>query len=95
MFQSDRRAFLRGLGVSIALPAFESLYAANESLSRTNAKRFVCVAPNYGMYPGGFFPEETGSEYAMPSLLKTLEPHRNDFSIFTNLDHPGVGGGHG
>jgi len=28
LFQSDRRAFLRGLGVSIALPAFESLYAA-------------------------------------------------------------------
>ncbi len=59
------------------------------------AKRFVCVSPNYGMNPGGFFPEQTGANYEMPRLLKPLEPHRRDLTIFTNLDHPGVGGGHG
>jgi hypothetical protein len=91
----DRRNFLRGLGVSIALPAFDSLHAANESKSSANAKRFVCVSPNYGMNPGGFFPEQTGADYATPLLLKPLEPHRRDLTIFTNLDHPGVGGGHG
>lgn len=95
MIQLDRRSFLRGLGVSIALPAFDSLYAANESKSSANAKRFVCVAPNYGMNPGGFFPERTGADYDMPPLLKSLEPHRRDLTIFSNLDHPGVGGGHG
>ena len=59
------------------------------------ARRFVCVSPNYGMNPGGFFPEQTGANYEMPRLLKPLEPHRRDLTIFTNLDHPGVGGGHG
>ena len=91
---SDRRNFLRGLGgVCLALPAFESLSGAVASGQK--AKRFVCVAPGYGMYPGGFFPEQTGSSYAMPKLLEPMQRHRADFSVFSNLDHPGVGGGHG
>ena len=91
----NRRRFLRGLGVSIALPAFESFGHAATSGGAAKAKRFVCVAPNYGMYPGGFFPDATGADYEMPALLTALEEHRKDLSIFTNLDHPGVGGGHG
>jgi hypothetical protein len=95
MIQIDRRSFLRGVGVSIALPAFDSLHAANENRSSAKARRFVCVSPNYGMNPGGFFPETTGADYETPTLLKPLEPHRADLTIFTNLDHPDVGGGHG
>jgi hypothetical protein len=94
MIDLNRRNFLRGLGVSFALPAFESL-GRQSAQTAAKAQRFVCVAPNYGMYPGGFFPTETGAAYAMPSLLKSLEKHRGDLSIFTNLDHPDVGGGHG
>ena len=86
-----RRKFLRGVGACIALPALESLSAAPAAPSA--AKRFVCVSPGYGMNPGGFFPERTGADYVMPLLLKPLEPHRRDLTIFTNLDHPGVGGG--
>ncbi|SVC07538.1 uncharacterized protein METZ01_LOCUS260392, partial [marine metagenome] len=41
----NRRNFLRGIGVSIALPALESLGAAPAKSSA--AKRFVCVSPNY------------------------------------------------
>ncbi|MDE2714692.1 MAG: DUF1552 domain-containing protein, partial [Verrucomicrobiota bacterium] len=89
----NRRNFLRGLGVSIALPALESLGAAPAKSSA--AKRFVCVSPNYGMNPGGFFPEQTGANYALPTLLKPLEKHRSDLTVFSNLDHPNVGGGHG
>ena len=94
MRMTNRRHFLRGLGgVCLALPAFESLQGAEAKASK--AKRFVCVAPNYGMHPSGFFPEQTGADYVMPKLLKPLEKHRADFSVFNNLDHPGVGGGHG
>ncbi|SVC99722.1 uncharacterized protein METZ01_LOCUS352576, partial [marine metagenome] len=50
----NRRNFLRGLGVSIALPALESLGVAPAKSAA--AKCFVCVSPNYGMNPGGFFP---------------------------------------
>jgi hypothetical protein len=92
MMTMNRRHLLRGLGVSLALPAFET-FAAPRSVP--SARRFVCVSPNYGMYPSSFFPKETGANYVMPTLLKPLEEHRRDFSIFTNLDHPEVGGGHG
>jgi hypothetical protein len=91
MHTVNRRRFLKGVGVSIALPALESLARpATES-----AQRFVCVAPNYGVNPGGFFPKDTGAEFAMPTLLKPLERHRQELSVFSNLDHPDVGGGHG
>ena len=95
MINFSRRRLLQGLGVSVVLPPFESLCAATEKRMENVAKRFVCVSPNYGMNPGGFFPEQTGANYEMPRLLKPLEPHRRDLTIFTNLDHPGVGGGHG
>jgi len=91
---TNRRNFLRGLGgVCLALPAFESLQGTESKASKI--KRFVCVAPNYGMHPSGFFPKKSGADYVMPKLLKPLEKHRADFSVFNNLDHPGVGGGHG
>ncbi len=91
----NRRQFLRGLGVTMALPSLESLRAIPTEAQSAAAQRFVCVSPTYGMYPGGFFPQETGADYLMPSLLEPLEEHRKELSIFTNLDHPGVGGGHG
>ncbi|MAI71653.1 MAG: hypothetical protein CMM01_12160 [Rhodopirellula sp.] len=90
-----RRDVLRGLGVAIALPSFASLRAESEKSSEETTKRFVCVSPNYGMNPGGFFPTKTGRDYKMPSLLESLQSHRDSMSLFTNLDHPGVGGGHG
>ena len=64
----DRRLFLRAAGIQLALPGFESLGTqAHASYTGTNSKRFVCIASNYGMYPQGFFPAETGSDYQLPS----------------------------
>ena len=93
MSSINRRNFLKGMGVSLALPSLESLDA--KPSNRPAARRFVCVSPNYGMNPGGFFPEQTGEDYALPTLLKPLERHRRDLTVFSNLDHPEVGGGHG
>lgn len=95
MASIPRRNVLRGLGIAIALPGFASLKAESVNGSNRSTRRFVCVSPNYGMNPAGFFPTETGSEYRMPDLLQSLEAHRESLSLFTNLDHPGVGGGHG
>ena len=97
--QPDRRHFLRGAGASLALPMLESLQpvvTANERAikDKAPAKRFVCVAPDYGIYPPAFFPEQAGPDYEMPGTLKMMERHRQDMSVFSHLDHPGVGGGH-
>ena len=94
----NRRRFLRGLGLSLAIPALESLRPATTKAADgapPKARNFVCVAPDYGLNPEGFFPQQTGNQYAMPNSLKALARHRKDFSIFSQLDHPDVGGGHG
>ena len=67
----NRRNFLKGVGVSIAIPALESLGAP--AVKAPSAKRFVCVSPNYGMNPAGFFPENTGVNYDLPLLLQPLK----------------------
>ncbi len=93
----SRRRFLRGVGISLALPVFESLGPKPiraEPQNSPRARRFVCVAPDYGVHPESFFPQQTGRDYRMPTVLRTMERHRDDFSVFSQLDHPGVGGGH-
>ena len=91
----NRRHFLRGAGVAIALPMLEamgpSLKAA--TLNRKPVKRVVCISNNYGIYKKAFFPKEAGSNYEMPDTLKPLAKHRKDFTVFSHLDH-GIPGGH-
>ncbi len=46
----------------------------------------------YGLIPQYFHPGQTGRGYTMPRVLKELEAHRDDFTIFSGLDH-NIGGG--
>jgi len=85
----DRRRFLQGMGVVLALPWLES--AAMADAPRT--KRLVCVGNHLGFYPGNFFPKAAGKDYVPTSTLKPLEPHRDDLTVFSHLDH-GLNGGH-
>ena len=92
----SRRLFLKGAGVSMALPLLEgkSGNLPKGKLSKP-VKRFVCLSNNYGVYQKAFFPEHTGTgeQYIMPETLASLEKHRKDFTLFQNLDH-GFTGGH-
>jgi hypothetical protein len=92
----DRRCFLKGAGVSIALPMMESLSPLRGASKPSKpVKRFVCLSNNYGVYQKAFFPDvnQTGADYDMPETLKSLEKHRKDITLFQNLDH-GFTGGH-
>lgn len=92
--QIPRRNFLKATGLTIALPLLESLprvCAGSESSSAP--RRMVCIGNEFGMYPDAFWPKSAGTEYELPTLLKPLEPHRRDFTLFSHLDH-GLKGGH-
>ena len=85
----ERRRFLKGAGVAIALPVMESLMPkARGAVNKKPIRRFVCLSNNYGVYQKAFFPEATqaGKNYDMPETLKPLEKHRKDFTTFSNLD---------
>ena len=102
VFKHRRRSFLKSLGICIALPSFESLrgFAVADDTNTTTAtrsaqppRRMVCIGNQFGMYPEAFWPKEFGHDYKLTQLLKPLETHRRDFTLFSNLDH-GLKGGH-
>ena len=99
----NRRQMLRGTGAVIALPFLESLSAsrnvdASESTAdhgtRETPMRMVCIGLEYGLYPIDFFPKRTGRDYELPRLLSPLAGLKNEFTVFSGLDHPGISGGH-
>lgn len=93
----NRRSFLRGAGVAMALPLMESLTSPTMAAAAKGkpVKRFVCLSNNYGVYQKSFFPDvnQPGAKYEMPETLKSLKKHRKDITLFQNLDH-GFTGGH-
>jgi hypothetical protein len=89
-----RRRFLQGLGVSLALPTFDSLHTGFAAPAKlTTPKRLLCVGSHLGFYPGNFFPETAGEDYEISPTLKGIEKHRDDFTVFSSLDD-GANGGH-
>ncbi len=90
-----RRTLLRGAGAALSLPFLEGMLPAGKAAAAvTNPRRFLSVHVALGMYPGEFFPKEFGSDYALPRLLRPLAKHRNDFTVFSDMEHPEVKGGH-
>ena len=91
----DRRNFLRGAGLALAIPFFESTSTtAYGAIEPVRNKRILAVGNHLGFYPGAFFPKEEGTDYVSSPTLKNIEGHRKNFTVFSHLDHD-VGGGHG
>jgi hypothetical protein len=97
-----RRAFLRGAGTALALPWLESMLptfaraAAGQSPRSPEAKprRVLAICNNLGLLPDLFFPEGIGTDYRPSPYLQHLQPHRQDFTVFSGVSHPNVDGGH-
>lgn len=90
----DRRTFIKGLGVSFALPWLESLPAAEPGKTVPEApRRMVNVTHKFGMYAPTFHPEKAGTDYVMTDGLRPLERHRKNITVFKNLGLS-VQGGH-
>src|SRR5579862_3518037 len=73
----QRRAFLRGAGVTLALPLLDSMIPAQTPLSRTAAvrpTRFTGIFVPHGMAPGYWIPDGPKLESGkMPSILEPLD----------------------
>src|SRR5947209_8431936 len=91
----SRRTFLRGVGVTLALPLLDAMRPAFARAAATEApRRLLTIQTNQGIMPHLFFPEKAGRDYEAPTYLKLLQDFRNDFTVFSGLSHPGVDGGH-
>ncbi|MDG2129562.1 MAG: DUF1552 domain-containing protein [Fuerstiella sp.] len=83
---AHRRSFLKASGVSVALPMLESLAAADTTPDNT-ARRLVCIGGYLGFHQKSIYPQQVGRDYEISPLLRPIAEHRNDFTIFSGLDH--------
>jgi hypothetical protein len=94
----SRRKFLRGCGVALSLPWFESV------LPRTTRAADAVVKPPirsaFIYFPNGVFeklwvPEQTGRDYTLSPSLEPLAPVRDDVLVLSGLDKKNSHGGDG
>src|SRR5579859_1221264 len=99
----SRRHFLRGVGVAIALPAFESLarpafatQTAGAALATSATGAPIRTAfiyfPN-GAIPAAWWPTGEEASFALGKTLAPLASFRDQFNVLRGLDHNNAFGG--
>ena len=84
-----RRTFLRGAGVTLALPLLDAMLPAMTAFAQTAAvgvKRFVGIWHPHGAAPGYWSPLEEGSDFEFSFITKPLEPFRDRTVLISGLD---------
>lgn len=90
----NRRAFLRGTGVCLALPLLDAMRPAWGAEAAASPRRLVAIETNMGILPQFFFPEKAGPDYTLSPYLEKLTAHRKNFTVLSGVSLPGVTGGH-
>lgn len=94
----SRRRFLRGAGVALGLPLLDAMVPAFVRASALPAppRRMLAICNNLGLLPEKFFPghDQSGRDYQLSPYLEILREHREQFTVFSGVSHPGVDGGH-
>ncbi len=87
----SRRAALRGIGATIALPLLDCMAALPTA---TTPKRSVFLYIPNGVNTLSWQIEKAGRDFAFSTPLKSLERHRTDVTPISGLHHPMVLGKH-
>ena len=84
-----RRTFLRGAGVTLALPLLESMIPAATALAQTAAapkSRFMGIFFPHGMAPGYWVPEQEGSlPEKLPHILESLKNVKDQTVVLSGV----------
>ena len=90
-----RRTFLRGIGVTLALPLLDSMVPAQTPLAKTAAvpkSRFCGIYIPHGATMDKWTPAKEGGGFELTESLKPLEKLRDRINVVSNLAHPLAGG---
>lgn len=100
----SRRTFLRGTGLALALPWFET-FAGDGPGSNETPKRFLSVYHPDGVglplksdpawKDWSWFPRGGEKDFELTKVLDVLEPLRSEITIYSGLSHPAARGVHG
>ncbi len=103
----DRRRFLRGAGLALTLPLFETFTTplARASEETSQPRRLACFyfpdgvpmpLPEDPAYKDwAWFPLGNGKEFTFTKVLEPLAPLRDDLTVFSGFSHPAVRSIHG
>lgn len=84
-----RRTFLRGVGVTVAMPLLDAMVPASTAIARTAARpvpRFVGIWHPHGASPGYWSPLQAGRDFEFSFITKPLEPFRDRTVLISGLD---------
>src|SRR4051812_40458824 len=100
----SRRNLLRGAGLALALPWFET-FAADGPKKAATPKRFFSVYHPDGVglplkadpafNDWSWFPQGSEKDFKLSKVLDVLEPLRRDITIYSGLSHPAARSVHG
>lgn len=103
----DRRRFLRGTGVALALPWLESavVRAAGATAATEPARRLACfympdgvpmpLANDPAYEDWAWFPHGNGRDFRFTKCLDPLEPLRSQVTVLSGFSHPAARSIHG
>ena len=84
-----RRTFLRGLGVTMALPLLDSMIPAQTAMAKPQIRLGFCFIPHGGVM-NNWTPAEEGT-LKLSRTLMPLEPFRDQVVVVSNLAHAMAG----
>lgn len=80
-----RRAMLRGFGAALALPMLDAMIPAMANTAPKPIKRLGIVYVPNGMRMDHWTPSTVGDGFEFPSILKPMEPFREQLQIISGL----------
>src|SRR5688572_31093194 len=85
----SRRAVLKGVGATIALPLLDAMSPASTAWAQTPAgappKRFAFIGFPHGAIMEHWVPAQTGAGFEMSPILKPLEALKPHMTIVSGL----------
>jgi len=87
----SRRAVLRGIGATVALPFLDAMVPAMTATAQTAANpvtRFGVVFVPLGERPGYWTPKKVGADFEMTTILEPLEKYRQYMTVVSELCNP-------
>ena len=86
----SRRTFLRGAGVTLALPLLDAMVPAATTLAQTAAKartRFGAIYVPHGAIMNKWTPKTTGAGFELTDILQPLKPFYDQINAVSGLEH--------
>jgi hypothetical protein len=83
-----RRAFLKGIGVTVGLPFLDAMIPAFAApAARVSPTRLAFIYAPTGIVMAHWTPATAGEDFEFTRILKPLEPYRQDLLVVSGLAH--------